>query len=284
MTKFINEDLKKLAQIPHFQRAVTFFGSARLGRESPYYEQAKALARECVRAGFSVITGGGGGIMQAANEGAFEAGRELEKFNNGGENLSNLSKNCENSLNLGENSRENGENSQISSQTSLNSNKNSHKNSANAAQNLPNSSSGVNLSANKNGANSPKAQPNAQKAHSVGFNIFLPFEQKSNDFLDYNITFKSLAVRKMALIQASLAFVIFPGGFGTLDEFLEVLTLKQLGFKNVPIFALGSEFWRGLDEFIRASLLANAVISRGDEGLYEITDDLSLVLSRLKVL
>ena len=207
MINFINEDLKKLAQIPHFQRALTFFGSARLGRESPYYEQAKALARECVRAGFSVITGGGGGIMQAANEGAFETTNSLS--------------------NLNEQEK------------------------------------------------SPK---------SIGFNIFLPFEQKSNDFLDYNITFKSLAVRKMALIQASLAFVIFPGGFGTLDEFLEVLTLKQLGFKNVPIFALGSDFWRGLDEFIRASLLANAVISRGDEGLYEITDDLNLVLSRLKAL
>ena len=207
MKNFIDkDDLTKIHSIPALNKPITFFGSARLGCESAYYEQAKNLAYECVKAGFSVITGGGGGIMQAANEGAFNAAK---------------------TLNLNEQEK---------------------------------------------------------SLKSIGFNIFLPFEQKGNDFLDYNITFKSLAIRKMALIEKSLAFVIFPGGFGTLDEFVEVLTLKQLGFKNVPIFAVGEQFWRGFDEFIKASLLPLKVISKGDELRYEITDDLNLILSKLKQL
>ncbi len=255
MINFINEDLEKLAQIPHFQRAVTFFGSARLGSQSPYYEQAKALASECVRAGFSVITGGGGGIMQAANEGAFEAGRELMEFVPCKETkIYKIWRETKKSMTPEQRAKLKQELQELINRDYDESDEDMRDDIA------------------------------AAEPKSIGFNIFLPFEQKSNDFLDYNITFKSLAVRKMALIQASLAFVIFPGGFGTLDEFLEVLTLKQLGFKNAPIFALGSEFWRGLDEFIRASLLTNAVISQGDELLYEITDDLQLVLSKLKAL
>lgn len=130
-----------------------------------------------------------------------------------------------------------------------------------------------------------KSLPSHQKdKKSIGFNIYLPFEQKSNDFIDYNITFESLAIRKMALIEKSIAFVVFPGGFGTLDEFLEILTLKQLGFKNVPIFAVGSDFWRGFDEFIKNSLLAQKLISQGDEALYTISDDLKFILKGLKEL
>ena len=88
----------------------------------------------------------------------------------------------------------------------------------------------------------------------------------------------------MALIEKSIAFVVFPGGFGTLDEFLEILTLKQLGFKNVTIFAVGSDFWRGFDEFIKNSLLAQKLISQGDEALYTISDDLEFILKGLKEL
>lgn len=117
------------------------------------------MAQKCVQNGFCVISGGGGGIMRAANEGAF----------------------------------------------SQNNNTNSMS--------------------------------------SVGFNIFLPHEQKLNDFVEYNITFESLAIRKMALIEKSLAFVIFPGGFGTLDELCEILTLKQLEFKKMfLLFCLGVNF------------------------------------------
>ena len=204
MTTHIGDDLDKFYSIPHLNKPVTFFGSARLAPNSPYYEQAKKLAFMCVQAGFSVVTGGGGGIMQAANEGAFKA-----------------------ALNL-------------------------------------------------------KLSEAEKEQKSIGFNIFLPFEQKGNDFLGYNITFKSLAIRKMALVEKSLAFVIFPGGFGTLDEFVEVLTLKQLGFKDVPIFVVGREFWRGFDEFIKSSLLSLNVISKGDELKYEITDDLEFIVKKLK--
>lgn len=204
MTTHIGDDLDKFYSIPHLNKPVTFFGSARLAPNSPYYEQAKKLAFMCVQAGFSVVSGGGGGIMQAANEGAFKA-----------------------ALNL-------------------------------------------------------KLSEAEKEQKSIGFNIFLPFEQKGNDFLGYNITFKSLAIRKMALVEKSLAFVIFPGGFGTLDEFVEVLTLKQLGFKDVPIFVVGREFWRGFDEFIKSSLLSLNVISKGDELKYEITDDLEFIVKKLK--
>lgn len=204
MMTHISDDLDKFYSIPHLNKPVTFFGSARLAPNSPYYEQAKKLAFMCVQAGFSVVSGGGGGIMQAANEGAFKA-----------------------ALNL-------------------------------------------------------KLSEAEKEQKSIGFNIFLPFEQKGNDFLGYNITFKSLAIRKMALVEKSLAFVIFPGGFGTLDEFVEVLTLKQLGFKDVPIFVVGWEFWRGFDEFIKSSLLSLNVISKGDELKYEITDDLEFIVKKLK--
>ncbi|ALV95093.1 TIGR00730 family Rossman fold protein [Campylobacter jejuni] len=197
-TKII-KDVEKFENIPELEKAVTFFGSARLKEDNFYYQQAKILAQKCAQNGFCVISGGGGGIMRAANEGAF-----------------------------------------------------SQKNNTNSMS-------------------------------SVGFNIFLPHEQKLNDFVEYNITFESLAIRKMALIEKSLAFVIFPGGFGTLDELCEILTLKQLEFKkDVPIILFGSEFWRGFDEFVRNSLLKLEVISKGDELKYKITDDLDFIINTLK--
>ncbi|EIJ4041550.1 TIGR00730 family Rossman fold protein [Campylobacter jejuni] len=197
-TKII-KDVEKFENIPELEKAVTFFGSARLKEDNFYYQQAKILAQKCAQNGFCVISGGGGGIMRAANEGAF-----------------------------------------------------SQKNNTNSMS-------------------------------SVGFNIFLPHEQKLNDFVEYNITFESLAIRKMALIEKSLAFVIFPGGFGTLDELCEILTLKQLEFKkDVPIILFGSEFWRGFDEFVRNSLLKLKVISKGDELKYKITDDLDFIINTLK--
>ncbi|EAL2172240.1 TIGR00730 family Rossman fold protein [Campylobacter jejuni] len=199
MNEKISQDLEKFANIPNLKNAVTFFGSARLKEDNFYYQQAKILAQKCAQNGFCVISGGGGGIMRAANEGAF-----------------------------------------------------SQKNNTNSMS-------------------------------SVGFNIFLPHEQKLNDFVEYNITFESLAIRKMALIEKSLAFVIFPGGFGTLDELCEILTLKQLEFKkDVPIILFGSEFWRGFDGFVRNSLLKLEVISKGDELKYKITDDLDFIINTLK--
>ncbi|MCW1360670.1 TIGR00730 family Rossman fold protein [Campylobacter sp. CCS1377] len=201
MNTQILKDLEQFCQIPSFNKAVTFFGSARLKEDNFYYQQAKNLASLCVQNNFCVISGGGGGIMRAANEGAL-----VEK-------------------------------------------------------------------------------KNTDFIASVGLNILLPHEQKLNDFVEYNITFESLAIRKMALIEKSLAFVVFPGGFGTLDELCEILTLKQLEFKkNVPIILFGSEFWQGFDEFVRNSLLELEVISKGDELKYKITDDVNFVINTLKEL
>lgn len=286
MMTHIGDDLDKFYSIPHLNKPVTFFGSARLAPNSPYYEQAKKLAFMCVQAGFSVVTGGGGGIMQAANEGAFKAAELLDinlNAKNSSENSNLDEKSASKILNLDENlglnsNSQSNQNLSANSNLSKNPNANLHQiSSSNSAKNsnfTPNSS--------KNSQQNSPQKPSPKDLKSIGFNIFLPFEQKGNDFLGYNITFKSLAIRKMALVEKSLAFVIFPGGFGTLDEFVEVLTLKQLGFKDVPIFVVGREFWRGFDEFIKSSLLSLNVISKGDELKYEITDDLEFIVKKLK--
>lgn len=312
MMTHIGDDLDKFYSIPHLNKPVTFFGSARLVPNSPYYEQAKKLAFMCVQAGFSVVTGGGGGIMQAANEGAFKAAELLDinlNAKNSSENSNLDEKSASKNLNLDENL---GLNSSSQSNQNLSANSNLNANlhqisSLNSTQNSnftpnfsqkskkisrQNTNSNLDENSAKNSNFTPNSSENSQQISpqnpspkdlkSIGFNIFLPFEQKGNDFLGYNITFKSLAIRKMALVEKSLAFVIFPGGFGTLDEFVEVLTLKQLGFKDVPIFVVGREFWRGFDEFIKSSLLSLNVISKGDELKYEITDDLEFIVKKLK--
>ena len=286
MTTHIGDDLDKFYSIPHLNKPVTFFGSARLAPNSPYYEQAKKLAFMCVQAGFSVVTGGGGGIMQAANEGAFKAAELLDinlNAKNSSENPNldekSASKNSNLDENLGLNSSSQS-NQTLSANSNLNKNSNANLHQISSSNSAKNSNFTPNSSENSQQNSPQKTSPKDLK--SIGFNIFLPFEQKGNDFLGYNITFKSLAIRKMALVEKSLAFVIFPGGFGTLDEFVEVLTLKQLGFKDVPIFVVGREFWRGFDEFIKSSLLSLNVISKGDELKYEITDDLEFIVKKLK--
>src|SRR5213595_3611870 len=139
-------------------RAVTIFGSARTKPSDRYYKAAEETARLLALEGFGVITGGGPGIMEAANRGAFEAG-------------------------------------------------------------------GV----------------------SVGCNIELPFEQKSNPYLTRSLKFKYFFVRKMMFVKYSLGFVIFPGGFGTLDELFEALTLIQTRkIRNFPVVLFGSNYWSGL--------------------------------------
>lgn len=286
MMTHIGDDLDKFYSIPHLNKPVTFFGSARLAPNSPYYEQAKKLAFMCVQAGFSVVSGGGGGIMQAANEGAFKAAELLDinlNAKNSSENSNLDEKSASKILNLDENLGLNS-NSQSNQTLSVNSNLNKNSNTNSHQISSSNSTQNSNFTPNSSENSQQKSpqKPSPKDLKSIGFNIFLPFEQKGNDFLGYNITFKSLAIRKMALVEKSFAFVIFPGGFGTLDEFVEVLTLKQLGFKDVPIFVVGREFWRGFDEFIKSSLLSLNVISKGDELKYEITDDLEFIVKKLK--
>jgi uncharacterized protein (TIGR00730 family) len=165
--------------------AVSIFGSARVGEDHPAYVQARDVGRRFAEAGFVVVTGGGPGVMEAANRGAQEG----------------------------------------------------------------------------NGV-------------SVGFNIVLPHEQDSNPYLDVGLTFKHFYVRKTMFVKAAEGFVIFPGGFGTLDELFEALTLIQTGkILNFPVVLFDSEYWRGLLDWIRDPLLAQGMASAEDEELLHVTDD-----------
>ncbi len=165
--------------------AVTIFGSARVRPDDPMYPVARRLATELAARGFAIITGGGPGIMEAANRGAREGG-----------------------------------------------------------------------------------------GLSVGCNIELPFEQDLNDYVDLGIEFHYFFVRKMMFVKYAEAFVIFPGGFGTLDELFEALTLIQTGkIIHFPVVLFGSTYWRGLLDWIRGPVLAERKISAEDLELMVVTDD-----------
>ncbi len=165
--------------------AVSIFGSARTPRTDPMYGVAVATARRLGRAGFSIITGGGPGIMEAANRGAKDA-----------------------------------------------------------------------------------------KARSIGLGIELPHEQGLNAFVDEAINFRYFFVRKTMFVKYATAFVIFPGGFGTLDELFEALTLIQTRkIKNFPVLLVGSAYWKGLLDWLRATMLPEGKISPADLDLLPCTDD-----------
>jgi uncharacterized protein (TIGR00730 family) len=169
--------------------AVTIFGSARTPPGHDEYEAARATARRLAEAGFAIITGGGPGIMEAANLGAQEGG-----------------------------------------------------------------------------------------ARSVGLNIELPFEQKVNPYVDLKIEFRYFFVRKTMLVKYSEAFVIFPGGFGTLDELFEAAVLIQTGkIFNFPIVLYGSDYWRGLVDWLKKRLLTDGKICEADLELIVLADSPSEV-------
>ena len=163
---------------------VSVFGSARLTRADPVYDRCVETVRLLGKAGFGIITGGGPGIMEAANRGAQEVGTP-----------------------------------------------------------------------------------------SVGCNIELPFEQGLNEFIDIGIDFRYFFVRKTMFVKYAQAFVIFPGGFGTLDELFEALTLIQTRkVRNFPVVMFGKEFWAGLMDWIRGKLLKEGKISKEDLDLIYLTD------------
>lgn len=179
-----------------YQSTVTVFGSARLTEESEYYQKARELGNRLALNGFAVITGGGRGIMEAANRGAFEAGGD-----------------------------------------------------------------------------------------SIGVNIALPHEQQLNSYLTDSMEFQHFYARKVMLVFSAAALVSFPGGFGTLDEMFEVLTLVQTHkTPKIPIILVGTSFWKPLDTFIKSQLRDSlATITPGDEDLYHITDDLDDVVARIEL-
>ena len=165
-------------------KAVTIFGSARVTEDDPMYQAARDLAARLSKEGFAVITGGGPGIMEAANRGAVEA-----------------------------------------------------------------------------------------DGQSIGCNIELPFEQGMNQYVEVAVNFRYFFVRKTMFVKYAEAFVIFPGGFGTLDELFEALTLIQTGkIHNFPIVLFGSAYWQGLLEWIKDTLLAEGKVSPDDLKLLAVTD------------
>jgi uncharacterized protein (TIGR00730 family) len=174
--------------------AVSFFGSARTEPDDPYYELIDDIAAELVMEGYSVITGGGPGIMEAANKGAAEAG-----------------------------------------------------------------------------------------GNSVGLNINLPFEQAPNTFTNLPLSFKYFFVRKVMFIKYALAFICMPGGFGTLDEAFEALTLIQTKrIKPFPVILVGSEYWAGLLEWIKEKLLSTDKVDSEDMLIFKIMDEPREIVSHIK--
>ena len=166
-------------------RAVSIFGSARVKPDDPMYDACVATTRLLGEAGFAIITGGGPGIMEAANKGAREAGTK-----------------------------------------------------------------------------------------SVGCNIELPFEQAGNQFVDVSIDFRYFFVRKTMFVKYAQAFVIFPGGFGTMDELFESLTLIQTGkVRHFPVVLMGTDYWGGLVDWIRARMIEEGKIAPEDLDIIYLTDD-----------
>lgn len=183
MSEFV-DGFDKLARLGP---CVSVFGSARTGQDDPSYNLGEDVGRKLVERGFGVITGGGPGIMEAANKGAREGGGK-----------------------------------------------------------------------------------------SIGLNIVVPHEQESNPFVDHdkNINFNFFFVRKVMFVKYAMGFIVLPGGFGTLDELFESLTLIQTGKSTrFPIVLMGKSFWGGLVEWMTDTVLAAGNISPKDRDLFELTDD-----------
>jgi uncharacterized protein (TIGR00730 family) len=190
LSEFV-EGFDALAEIPP---AISVFGSARISEDDPMYKAAREVAAEIASAGLAVITGGGPGIMEAANRGAHEAGG------------------C-----------------------------------------------------------------------SIGCNIELPFEQAANPYADITIDFEHFFVRKTMFVKYAEGFVVFPGGFGTLDELFESLTLIQTGkVVHFPVILFGSHYWNGLVTWLRERLLAEGKIAAPDLDIFTVIDDPREVVPQIK--
>ena len=192
--RIMGEFVQGFEELAHVNNGVAVFGSARTAADHPEYKAAQETGALLARAGYSVITGGGPGIMEAANRGAFEAG----------------------------------------------------------------------------GA-------------SVGCNIKLPHDQSSNPYLTVSIKFRYFFVRKMMFVKYSDAFIIFPGGFGTLDELFESLTLIQTHkIHNFPVVLFGSAYWKEMLDWLRGPMLAEGKIVEDDFRRLHVTDTPSEVVEIIK--
>ncbi len=190
MAEFV-EAIETLSQV---KNGITIFGSARVRPDDPYYQKAEYLARRLAENGFSVITGGGPGIMEAANKGAAAAGGQ-----------------------------------------------------------------------------------------SIGMNIRLPYEQKPNPYANTSIEYKYFFIRKVMFVKYAVAYVILPGGFGTMDEFFEALTLIQTKrIKGFPVILMGSEYWQGLISWMKGTMIGNDKIEPCDLELIHVIDDPDEVVKHIK--
>ncbi len=189
----ISEFVEATERLAEVRPAVSIFGSARIRPGHRWYDTTVDLSRRLSDAGFAVISGGGPGIMEAANRGAF-----------------------------------------------------------------------------------------AGKSVSIGLNIQLPMEQSGNGYQDISLTFRHFFARKVTFAKYATAFVALPGGFGTLDELYEMLTMVQTRMgRRIPIILMDSAFWKGLLDWMREQLVANGLISDGDIGLIQTIDDPAQVVEAI---
>lgn len=181
----MSEFVEATERLAHIRPAVSIFGSARVPPGTPYYTLTETVARKLSDAGFSVMSGGGPGIMEAANKGAY-----------------------------------------------------------------------------------------AGKSPSVGLNIELPHEQKSNAYQNISQTFRHFFARKYMFVRFASAYVVMPGGFGTLDELMEALTLIQTGkARKIPVILMCSDFWGGLIDWFKARLVSERMIDPMDMQLIQVIDE-----------
>ena len=189
MAEFV-EGFERLAPI---KPSVSIFGSARLAQGSPHYISAEDIAKKLSDAGFAVVSGGGSGIMEAANRGAF-----------------------------------------------------------------------------------------AGRSPSIGLNIQLPKEQNSNPYQNVSLNFKHFFARKVMFVKYASAYVVLPGGFGTLDELAEILTLVQTGkSRKIPIILVQSSFWQGLLDWFKTTLVEEGTIDQSDLELFQVIDEPNAVVDAI---
>lgn len=194
MFKILSEFVEGFEKLSKIEPAVSIFGSARAKEDHRDYKKARKLGKMLAENGITVLTGGGPGVMEAANRGATESGGQ-----------------------------------------------------------------------------------------SIGVNIELPFEQKPNPYAKKIISFNYFFVRKVMLVKYASAFVIFPGGFGTMDEFFEAITLIQTKkMKYFPLILVEQDYWKGLIDWLKDTMLANGFISKNDLDLIIIEDDLHKIMAIIK--
>ncbi len=191
--QIMSEFVEGFQQLADLSPSVSIFGSARFKPDNPYYQHCEEISRLLSDSGFAVVSGGGPGIMEAANKGAFSG-----------------------------------------------------------------------------------------KSASVGLNIKLPHEQSGNPYQDISLNFKYFFARKVMFVKYASAYVVMPGGFGTLDEMAEILTLVQTGkSKRIPIILFGTKFWQGLLHWFETSLVDAGTISATDMDLIQVTDDPQFVVDAI---